>query len=127
KSPPRSETTKKFVPNFVMNSIESTNKDPTKVYESKVKGKVILLDNPLKTSEEKKKRIKLRKQIKAMSAKEKRETKIYEIPKECHKYEIFIPLNELWLQYMGELNGNSSPAVFAQKLLKADFHGAILT
>ncbi|RIB08729.1 Rof/RNase P-like protein [Gigaspora rosea] len=43
------------------------------------------------------------------------------------RYELFIPLNELWLQYIDELYGTSSPAVFAQKLLKADFHGAILT
>ncbi|RHZ45291.1 hypothetical protein Glove_682g39 [Diversispora epigaea] len=129
RQPPVSETTKKFVPNFVLNSIESSTKDPAKIYVSKLKGKVILLDNPLKTSEEKKKRIKLqkKKKVKVMSAKEKKETKIYEIPEECHKYDLFIPLNELWLQYMEELHGNSSPAVFVQKLLKADFHGALFT
>ncbi|CAB5395761.1 unnamed protein product [Rhizophagus irregularis] len=46
---------------------------------------------------------------------------------ECHKYELFVPLHELWLQYIEELYGKSSPNIFGQKLLKADFHGAILT
>ena len=47
-----------------MGSIESTSKDPAKIYATKVKDKVILLDNPLKSSEEKKKRIKLKKKVK---------------------------------------------------------------
>ncbi|CAI2188401.1 1150_t:CDS:2 [Funneliformis geosporum] len=127
KQPPVSETTRKFVPNFVMESIETTTKDPAKIYAAKVKDKVLLLDNPLKSSNEKKKRMLLKKKFKAMSAKEKKQTKIYEIPKECHKYAIFIPLHELWLQYIEELYGKSNPNSFAQKLLRADFHGAILT
>ncbi|KAF0361233.1 ribonuclease P protein subunit p29 [Gigaspora margarita] len=127
RQPPMSETTKKFVPDFVTGTLEETVKDSAKVYASKLKDKVLLLDNPLKTSNEKKKRKHSKKKVRSMSAKEKRETKIYEIPNECHRYELFIPLNELWLQYIDELYGTSSPAVFAQKLLKADFHGAILT
>ncbi|CAG8637210.1 24376_t:CDS:10 [Cetraspora pellucida] len=127
RQPPVSETTKKFVPNFVMGALEETVKDSAKVYDSKLKDKVLLLDNPLKTSNEKKKRRRSKRKIKSMSAKEKRETRIYEIPKECHRYELFIPLNELWLQYIDELYGTSSPTIFVQKLLKADFHGAILT
>ncbi|RIA86171.1 hypothetical protein C1645_780188 [Glomus cerebriforme] len=127
RSPPVSETTRKFIPNFVIGSIESTSKDPAKIYATKVKDKVILLDNPLKSSEEKKKRIKIKKKVKSMSAKEKRQSKIYEVPKECHRYELFVPLHELWLQYIEELYGKSSPNIFGQKLLKADFHGAILT
>ncbi|CAG8570568.1 4309_t:CDS:2 [Funneliformis caledonium] len=127
KQPPVSETTRKFVPNFVMGSIETTTKDPSKIFATKVKDKVLLLDNPLKSSNEKKKRMLLKKKYKVMSAKEKKQTKIYEIPKECHKYELFIPLHELWLQYIEELYGKSNPIVFAQKLLRADFHGAILT
>lgn len=43
------------------------------------------------------------------------------------RYELFIPLHELWFQYIEELYGKSSPSIFGQKLLKADFHGAILT
>ncbi len=68
-----------------MESLESTTKDPAKVYATKVKDKVMLIDNPLKSSDEKKKRILLKKKVKSMSAKEKRQTKIYEVPKECHK------------------------------------------
>jgi hypothetical protein len=68
-----------------MGSIESTSKDPAKIYATRVKDRVMLLDNPLKSSEEKKKRITLKKKVNMMSAKEKRQTRIYEIPKECHK------------------------------------------
>jgi hypothetical protein len=68
-----------------MGSIESTSKDPAKIYVTKVKDKVMLLDNPLKSSEKKKRRIMLKRKVKAMSAKEKRQTRIYEVPKECHK------------------------------------------
>jgi hypothetical protein len=43
------------------------------------------------------------------------------------RYELFVPLHELWLQYIEELYGKSNPNIFGQKLLKADYHGAILT
>ncbi|CAG8640540.1 2134_t:CDS:2 [Paraglomus brasilianum] len=43
------------------------------------------------------------------------------------RYELFVPLHELWTQYINELYGTSNSFGFAQKLLKADLHGAIMT
>ena len=43
------------------------------------------------------------------------------------RYKLFVPLHELWLQYIDQLYGTSGPNAFSQKLLKADFHGATLT
>lgn len=75
----------------------------------------------------------LRKQKpKPLSAREKRQSGIYDIPeKEC-KYEIFKGLHELWVKYMQEIldltETNRRHPVTAQshgsKLASADFHGA---
>jgi hypothetical protein len=43
------------------------------------------------------------------------------------KYELFEPLHQLWKGYVEELFGSSNPLAFTQKLLKADFHGALIT
>nr|CAG8473407.1 6730_t:CDS:2 [Entrophospora candida]CAG8481106.1 763_t:CDS:2 [Entrophospora candida] len=102
-----SETTKKFIPNFVMDTLETNfeikKNSAAKAYDAKLKDKVILLDNPKKKSEDNKKRlIRLKRKQKSITSKEKKELGIYDIPKDCQN-------------------------AFSQKLLKADFHGAILT
>jgi ribonuclease P protein subunit POP4 len=75
----------------------------------------------------------LRKQKpKPLSAREKRISGIYDIPKEECKYEIFQGLHRMWVGYMQEiLNLNSSRGNIAvtsllhgSKLASADFHGA---
>lgn len=59
-----------------------------------------------------------------LSAKEKRASGLFDIPKEAQQYLIYVPLNQLWSGYIREiLKGGGSEA----KLLKADYHGAVLT
>ena len=41
--------------------------------------------------------------IKKLSARQKREMKIYDIPKDQQVYELYLPLHELWLSYMRDL------------------------
>ncbi|OAD76079.1 hypothetical protein PHYBLDRAFT_110014, partial [Phycomyces blakesleeanus NRRL 1555(-)] len=61
-----------------------------------------------------------------LNARERRAFKVYDIPAEAHKYDIFVQLNKLWQGYMAEVySQGANPSQFAQKLLKADFHGAI--
>ncbi|OZJ02847.1 hypothetical protein BZG36_03223 [Bifiguratus adelaidae] len=117
--------TKAFVPNFVTSLIPSEGQ-PQRTYDTKVKGKVLSLDNPTKpTGKDKSRRTHQRKKL---TAKEKRELKIYDFPQESRKYEIFLPLHQLWLGYMEELLGQgSNDAAFLPKLLKADYHGAMMT
>ncbi|KAG7268554.1 hypothetical protein CRUP_036311, partial [Coryphaenoides rupestris] len=48
------------------------------------------------------------------------------------RYELFLPLHDLWKQYIASvlcigIRPISCPRIVQQKLLKADFHGAILT
>ncbi|KAL8796195.1 MAG: hypothetical protein Q9195_001528 [Heterodermia aff. obscurata] len=82
----------------------------------------------------KEERRKRRQKPKPLSAREKRMNNIYEIPKEQQKYAIYVPLHNMWVQYMWEVLGieeDRKPFVTAQgagsKLVSADYHGAELT
>ncbi|KAL8939921.1 MAG: hypothetical protein Q9211_002525 [Gyalolechia sp. 1 TL-2023] len=75
-----------------------------------------------------------REKPKPLSAKEKRVTGIYEIPKQSQKYEIYVPLYRMWLGYIWEILGmvkGKQAWVTAQaagsKIVSADFHGAKLS
>ncbi|KAI1317448.1 RNase P/RNase MRP complex subunit [Mortierella claussenii] len=122
--------TRTFVPDYVEKAIVD-GYDTSEVYNSKVKNKVFMLDNPptRETNEAKEKQKQRRRanKSKALTAKEKRTLDVYNIPLESRKYELFLPLHELWKGYMEELFGSTNPLAFTQKLLKADFHGAIIT
>ncbi|KAI8323759.1 RNase P subunit p29-like protein [Martensiomyces pterosporus] len=86
---------------------------------------------------------------KTITAKEKRALKIYDIPKEARRYELFLPLHVMWSQYIERLLGGSKSikqhigasagggakgaAVDSKqqqavlgRLVKADMHGAKL-
>ncbi|KAG7221791.1 hypothetical protein INR49_028865 [Caranx melampygus] len=71
------------------------------------------------------------KKAKGLNACQKRELKIFQIKPEQQRYELFLPLHQLWRQYIidlcGGLNPTCSPEFVQQKLVKADFHGAIIT
>jgi len=69
-----------------------------------------------------------------LSAKEKRISGIYDIPKEQQKYDIYVPLHKMWVEYMWEVLGmkeGQKSYVTAQSagsmLASADYHGAELT
>ncbi|KGO65261.1 Ribonuclease P/MRP, p29 subunit [Penicillium italicum] len=66
-----------------------------------------------------------------LSAREKRKTGLYDLPKEECKYALFKGLHELWVGYMQEIldvkaggQGHVSPASHGSKLVSADYHGA---
>ncbi|KAL8970604.1 MAG: hypothetical protein Q9197_003725 [Variospora fuerteventurae] len=82
----------------------------------------------------KQEKIRRRQRPKPLSAKEKRITGIYEIPKEKQKYAIYVPLYRMWLGYIWEILGmgkGKQSWVTAQgaggKIASADFHGSKLT
>ncbi|KAL8738169.1 MAG: hypothetical protein Q9181_001027 [Wetmoreana brouardii] len=81
----------------------------------------------------KKEKSRRRQKPKPLSAKEKRVTGIYEIPKHLQKYDIYVPIYRMWLRYIWEILGmvkGKQNWVTAQgagaKLASADFHGAKL-
>ncbi|KAM7406618.1 hypothetical protein PAMP_000988 [Pampus punctatissimus] len=71
------------------------------------------------------------KKAKGLNARQKRAMKVFHIKPEHQRYELFLPLHDLWRQYIIDLcNGlkpSCSPQFVQQKLLKADFHGAIIS
>ncbi|KAK2914046.1 hypothetical protein Q8A67_002445 [Cirrhinus molitorella] len=108
---------------FLKNSLpQMTEEDIAK----KMTHKAVLLEYKM----QKKKKEKIRK-AKGLNAKERRKLKIFQLKPEHQKYELFLPLHELWKKYIVDLcNGlkpESNPQTIQQKLLKADFHGAVLT
>lgn len=75
----------------------------------------------------------LKRKPKPLSAKEKRISGIYDIPKEQQKYAIYVPLHRMWVGYMWEVLGieeGKRAYITAQgagsKLASADYHGAEL-
>jgi len=76
---------------------------------------------------------------KPLSAKKKRSLCIYDIPKEQRKYQIYLPLHDMWCEYVREILGMStqtdidgkfkahvSPTTAGPMLASADFHGAMI-
>ncbi|KAI9023707.1 Rof/RNase P-like protein, partial [Phycomyces nitens] len=75
---------------------------------------------------QKKKTRKPHEKSRRLNARERRAFKIYDIPVEAHRYDIFLPLHKLWQGYMEDVYSHGTNlSQFAQKLLKADFHGGI--
>ncbi|KAH6889195.1 Rof/RNase P-like protein [Thelonectria olida] len=73
------------------------------------------------------KKAKQKQRPKPLSARERRQLDLYTIRKEDQKYDIYHPLNQLWLGYVRELLGNdvhSGGPNAAAKLASAEFHGA---
>nr|XP_058901169.1 ribonuclease P protein subunit p29 isoform X1 [Kogia breviceps] len=72
-----------------------------------------------------------RKKSKGLSAKQRRELRLFDINPEQQRYNLFLPLHELWKQYIRDLcNGlkpDMQPQMIQAKLLKADLHGAIVS
>ncbi|ORX40391.1 RNase P/MRP, p29 subunit [Piromyces finnis] len=110
------------------------------VYDAKVeKRKQVPLENfPLsdqqkeqKTREKREKKLLKRAGKKhLMSRRERKKSGMWEIPMEARKFDLYISLHQLWKQYMKELLGEISTTNYSliySKLLKADFHGSIIT
>ncbi|XP_006008745.1 ribonuclease P protein subunit p29 [Latimeria chalumnae] len=96
------------------------------VIQEKLKRKALVLKHHVKKEKKQK-----QKKVKTLSARQRKEMRLFEIRPEHQRYEMFLPLHELWKQYIRNLcNGlkpDSQPQMIQSKLLKADFHGAVVT
>ncbi|XP_039183421.1 ribonuclease P protein subunit p29 isoform X2 [Crotalus tigris] len=112
-----------FVKAFLKRSMPQKRQEDI---EKRLNRKVLVLKHPC----QRKTKHRVNRQ-RGLSAKQRREMHLFEIPPEQQRYEIFIPLHELWKQYIRELcNGlkpDAQPQMIQTKLLKADFHGALVT
>ncbi|KAM5138664.1 ribonuclease P protein subunit p29 isoform 2-T2 [Mantella aurantiaca] len=67
---------------------------------------------------------------KALTAKERRDMRLFQIKADQQRYDMFLPLHDLWKQYIRDLcNGlrpDAQPQMIQNRLLKADLHGALV-
>ncbi|KAK1330607.1 hypothetical protein QTO34_010803 [Cnephaeus nilssonii] len=72
-----------------------------------------------------------RRRPRGLSARQRRALRLFDIKPEQQRYDLFLPLHELWKQYIRDLcNGlrpDTQPQAIQAKLLKADLHGAIVS
>ncbi|XP_077610812.1 ribonuclease P protein subunit p29-like [Crocuta crocuta] len=77
------------------------------------------------------KRKEKKKKSKGLSARQRRELRLFDIKPEQQSYNLFLPLHELWKQYIRDLCGglkpDTQPQMIQAKLLKADLHGALVS
>jgi len=104
-----------------------------RIYTDKVKDKPLFL-HPTTIDKRQQRKIKRQQELsrkrkpKPLSAREKRALKVHEIPKNAQTYALYISLHELWKGYMKELLGTlPCPNAIVQKMVKADYHGSILS
>ncbi|XP_028931661.1 ribonuclease P protein subunit p29 [Ornithorhynchus anatinus] len=88
--------------------------------------KAVILDYSLSKKPKEKRR-----RSKGLSARRRRDLRLFEIKPEQQRYDLFLPLHKLWKEYIRDLcNGlrpDTQPHVIQSKLLKADLHGAIIS
>ncbi|XP_029353604.1 ribonuclease P protein subunit p29 [Echeneis naucrates] len=115
-----------FTRAFLKNSIKQSTGDDLKGMLSH-KAVVLGYCKPKKDKQSKRNR----KRATGLDARQKRVLKVFQIKAEHQRYELFLPLHELWRQYIIDLccglKSTCNPQFVQQKLLKADFHGAIIT
>jgi len=112
---------KSYVASFTERMVQNNTADLEKMHREPV-----MLDR-LNTHKNKSNKKRKRKE---MSAREKRSRGIYRISPKNQRYDMYLPLHELWTGYMQELLNlapNSNLKVVYPKLLRADYHGCVLT
>lgn len=121
--PQGSKEAEAFVKAFLKRSLPRQSEEDI---QERLHRKAVVLEHPHKRRKKRKRR-----KGKGFSAKQRREMKLFEIKPEQQRYEIFLPLHELWKQYITDLcNGlrpDAQPQMIQTKLLKADLHGALVT
>ncbi|XP_057890100.1 ribonuclease P protein subunit p29 isoform X1 [Melospiza melodia melodia] len=121
--PQDSEKAKTFVHAFLKRSMPKMKDE---AIQDMLSRKAVVLEHYHKKQTKQK-----RKKTKGFTAKQRRELRLFEIEPEQQRYAIFLPLHELWKQYIRDLchglKPDAQPHMIQSKLLKADLHGAIVT
>ncbi|KAF7773435.1 hypothetical protein Agabi119p4_5602 [Agaricus bisporus var. burnettii] len=139
-----------YIPQYVTSNLSATS-DPDALYANRVKGRQLLLENPVRKSEKRKaeeekhrraQESKKRKKLRVIGKREAKEKGVWKLDKSQAEYRLFVPLHHLWMSYMSELltlalppkDGCSpttksipSSQTMFPKLVKADFHGAVIS
>ncbi|KAJ1735969.1 RNase P/RNase MRP complex subunit [Coemansia sp. Benny D160-2] len=143
---PVNPTTREFTEGFINRTVDTEASDvrAQAAYKDRVEGRMVLLTNPFKDKQSKTNRrvgsdgkLAKRSNRKTVTSKEKRALKVYDIPKDAQRYELFLPLHRLWSQYISSLIGDRPIASAVKdrkqsqnvlsRLIKADMHGAMIS
>ncbi|XP_046781669.1 ribonuclease P protein subunit p29 isoform X1 [Gallus gallus] len=121
--PQGSEEAKAFVSAFLKRSMPQKKDE---AIQDVLTRKAVVLEHHCRRRKQPKRR-----KTKTFTAKQRRELRLFEIEPEQQRYELFLPLHELWKQYIRDLcyglKPDAQPQMVQSKLLKADLHGAIVT
>ncbi|KAF7291990.1 Ribonuclease P protein subunit [Mycena indigotica] len=135
-----------FTPTYIQ-QVVTKNSNPQEIYHTRVHGRVFLLEN---TKQNNSHQEMLAKKQAAKEAKERRRLGVsgkrhgtaramglWSFDHSQAKFALFLPLHQLWLGYMSELLNLAQPgsgpprlpsaAAIHPRLVKADFHGSIMT
>ncbi|KAH7884881.1 RNase P subunit p29-like protein [Phlebopus sp. FC_14] len=138
-----------FTPTYVQEALTQSS-DSAGIYANRIKDRHVVLENPARESKAKKEREEKRARKQAEKSRKKHralgrsaaEAKgLWKLEKSAERFDLFIPLHQLWMGYMSELLGLSpfnpaspshdgkmpSSSSMHAKLVKADFHGSLLT
>ncbi|KAJ2375265.1 RNase P/RNase MRP complex subunit [Coemansia sp. RSA 2607] len=123
---------RRFTPGYIQRTVDAEISDvkAQTAFSDRVHKRELLLVNayrPIdKTKNSEAKQRKKKGNVK-LSARAQRQMRVYEIPKEAHRYCLFEPLNGMWNAYVQKLLGDKpSGGVDLGRLVKADMHGAEL-
>jgi hypothetical protein len=124
------KSAKQYVTSIVASISQIPDDASLNIYTEKVQRAVLPLEATDRQKEQQRKKRKpaktLAQKLIKQSAKERRALRLYELESKAQKFELYLPLHELWEEYMNELWGQVTPALFSQKLLRADLHGCLL-
>ncbi|EHH59422.1 Ribonuclease P protein subunit p29, partial [Macaca fascicularis] len=122
--PPGAQRAEAFVRAFLKRSTPGMS---PQAREDQLQRKAVVLEYFTRHKRKEKKK----KKAKGLSARQRRELRLFYIKPEQQRYSLFLPLHELWKQYIRDLcNGlkpDTQPQMIQAKLLKADLHGAIIS
>jgi len=143
-------TSAPFTPTLV-ESLFSHSSDSSLVYTSRIQNRQVALENPAKESRTKQlanqrkarqQQDAARRKSRVISRKDAATTGVWDLKREETRYDLFLPLHLMWQSYMAELLGLSArpssvtdqpllrmpnKQAMQAKLVKADFHGSIIS
>ncbi|KAJ7449295.1 RNase P subunit p29-like protein, partial [Mycena latifolia] len=138
-----------FTPKYVKDIVAPAY-NPAEIYATRVHGRILMLENAAKDSRLKKERDAKKAKVRAAKERKKlggglgrrqgtaRQLGLWGFDERQANFALFLPLHHLWMGYMSELlnlpqrTPGAAPrapsgAAIHPKLLKADFHGSIMT
>ncbi|KAM5207851.1 ribonuclease P protein subunit p29 isoform 1-T1 [Hipposideros larvatus] len=121
--PPGAQRAEAFVGAFLK---RSTLRMSQQAIEDRLRRRAVVLEYFTRRKQKEKKA-----RCRGLSARQRRGLRLFDIRPEQQRYKFFLPLHELWKQYIRDLcNGlkpDTQPQMIQAKLLKADLHGAIVS